>query len=405
MRKLSTLIKRENCFFTKDGQTLRTVQDLLEYLMNCDEETYAYHVNSQKNDFATWVNNVLLFPELGESLKISKSIAEARDALMEFFQVFDYRSKSITEDKAFHTIDDYKLKNVQELYYYINNCDDTSFQYHFNPKKNDFANWISDVLIFPELSAKMRAVPDKQSVVNVLKEFLLTSTEYGANPEYEKYINERLEHDDTKSSTEKNVANSANSNNLENSENKKIDVSQNLQSSKANTSEQSIQSISASSKDAKIEETIDMSKKYEYIRADDPEKAVEKSLDKNGFRQFTDEELEKFVAFTNIDKDKTTDADVKVEYLKSVLQELKNMVRDLRRAEKDPMVADLMLRNLDAKVTYYALSKNIDDYNHIIRLMKDVQVEIEDCSEKQSYNIAEEIFKDLRLQGIAMKKA
>ena len=89
--------------------------------MECDEQTYSYHVNLQKNDFAKWVNDVLLFPELSESLKISKSISEARDAVMEFFQVFDYRSKSITDDKAFHTVDDYRLKNIQELYYYINN--------------------------------------------------------------------------------------------------------------------------------------------------------------------------------------------------------------------------------------------------------------------------------------------
>jgi len=199
MKKLSTLIRRENCFFTVDNHVLKTVQDFLEYLMECDEGTYAYHVNSKKNDFATWVNDVLLFPELAESLKIAKSISEARDAVMEFFQIFDYRSKSIPEEKVFHTVDNYNLKNIQELYYYINNCDDGSFSYHVNSKKNDFANWVSDVLLFPTLSAKMRTVNDKLKTVAVLKEFLLTSTEFGANPEYERYINERLVHDDKNS--------------------------------------------------------------------------------------------------------------------------------------------------------------------------------------------------------------
>ncbi|MGV8171695.1 MAG: hypothetical protein ACP5OA_03315, partial [Candidatus Woesearchaeota archaeon] len=125
-------------------------------------------------------------------------------------------------------------------------------------------------------------------------------------------------------------------------------------------------------------------------------------LDTNNFRQFTDEELEKFSKFAK--QEKIIDTDTKVEYLKGVLEELKNMVKELRRAEKDPLVADLLLRIISAKVDYYALSKSLDDYNHIIRLMKEVQNEIEECVNNQAYNIAEEIMKDLRLQGIALKK-
>jgi hypothetical protein len=376
-------------------------------LINCDEETYAFHANAQKNDFAEWVNNVLLFPELSESLKISKGIAEARDALMEFFQVFDYRSKSITEDRVFYTVDDYKLKNVQELYYYTNNCDDGSFQYHFNAQKNDFANWTSDVLLFPALSAKMRIVKDRQGLITVLKEFLLTSKEYGMNPEYERYINERLVHEDKKelnenANTSGNV--DAGSVHVDKNTSTTQTTTQTISSDLASDVSSNIYALNSGTKTNKVaEETINMDKKFEYVRAEDPEKTSETALDKKGFRQFTDEELEKFVDFSRTEK--TNDADLKVEYLKTVLMELKNMVRDLRRAEKDPFVADLMLRTLDSKIGYYALSKNVEDYNHIIRLMKDVQKEIEDTAEQHSYNIAEEILTDLRLQGIAMKKA
>jgi len=388
MKKLSELTRRENCFFTRDGKVLKTVQDLLEYLVDCDEDAYRYHVNGEKNDFANWVNAVLLFPELAESLKLSKTINEARDAIMEFFQVFDYRSQWISEEKAFHTIDDYKLKNIQELFYYISNCDDNNFSYHVNPQKNDFANWISDVLLFPSLAAKMRVAIYKGDMINVLKEFLTTSTSYGANPEYEKYINQRLMQD-----TETGVRN--------------VDVNQ--QKPEPSREQKPLESNPVqvqTSAQPKVEETINFDNKFEYVREDDPEKSTELPLDKNAFRQFTDEELEKFVKFGREEKNmENTEVDMKVEYLKTALQELKNMVKDLRRAEKDPLVADLMLRTINAKIDYYKLSKNIDDYNHIIRLMKDVQHEIEECAEQHTYNIAEEILKDLKLQGLAMKKA
>jgi len=156
MKKLSTLIRKENCFFTKDGQVLKNIQDLLDYLINADEEDYANHVNETKNDFASWVGEVLLFPDLQSSLKLTKSIVEARDTLMEFLQAYDYTSKWVNEDKAFHTVDDYRLKNIQELFYYLNNCDDNNFYYHHNDQKKDFANWVSDVLMFPALAANIR---------------------------------------------------------------------------------------------------------------------------------------------------------------------------------------------------------------------------------------------------------
>jgi hypothetical protein len=426
MRKLSEIIRKENSFYTIDNHVLKTIQDFLEFLMNCDEKTYSYHVNAQKNDFATWVKDVLLFPELSESLKISKNIVEARDAVMEFFQVFDYRMKSIQEEKEFHSVDDYWLKNLQELYYYVNNCDDNSYWYHVNDRKNDFANWVSDVLLFPALSAKMRIANDRNGILSALKEFLLTNTQYTSNPEYERYINEHLAHDDVKSpesspesskrpeslATSATVSSASSSvssiSSLGSASDSSMSSGSQSASQVSSVHSSSMSSVSSSSPSVStpsksVEETINLDKKFEYVREEDPEKSTELPIDKNRFRQFTDEELEKFVAFTK--KENVADTDAKVEYLRGVLQELKNMIRDLRRAEKDAFVADLMMRTINAKIDFYALSKNVEDYNHIIRLMKDVQAEIEETSEHQSYNIAEELLKDLRLQGVAMKKA
>jgi hypothetical protein len=152
----------------------------------------------------------------------------------------------------------------------------------------------------------------------------------------------------------------------------------------------------------KVEETIDTDKKFDFTQPDEPEKSHEPLFNKDNFRQFTDEELEKFTNFVKIEKIDTSD--VKVDYLKTVLQELKNMVKDFRRADKDPLVADLMLRTLDSKINFYAVSKNVEDYNHIIRIMKDVQEELQECSEVQSHNIADDIMAELKIQGIEMKK-
>jgi hypothetical protein len=367
MKKLSDITRRENCFLTRDGRMLKNIKDLSDYLLECSEDNYNYHVNAQKNDFAKWVSDVLLSPVLSKSLMNCKNLAEARDAINGFLQAFDYKSSWISEEKTFHTVDDYMLKNVQELYYYINNCDDGSFSYHFNAQKNDFAKWVSDVLVFPSLSSKMCRVNNRMEMINVLKEFLLSSARPGVNPEYERYISERMV--DGK-----------------NGQADAVDVKQ----------DKEVKNIYSSN-----EETIEL-KPLELERKEEDEKDEGPLLDKSLFRQFTDEELEKFTTFVRRDKD--VDTDPRTEYLKTVLQELKNMVKELRRADRDPFIADLMLRTLSAKIDYYALSKNPEDYNHIVRSMREIQHEIEECSTQNSYNIADEIMKDLWLQGIALKK-
>jgi hypothetical protein len=68
------------------------------------------------------------------------------------------------------------------------------------------------------------------------------------------------------------------------------------------------------------------------------------------------------------------------------------------------MVAELMARVLDSKIEFYALSKNVEDYNKIIQKMKEIQNELIICQEQANTNFADEIMKDLKLESVAMKK-
>ena len=59
------------CFWVNNGPALRNMKDLSDALKNISEESYAYHVNSEKNDFANWALNALQDETL--SLKLSKA--------------------------------------------------------------------------------------------------------------------------------------------------------------------------------------------------------------------------------------------------------------------------------------------------------------------------------------------
>ncbi|MGV8086776.1 MAG: hypothetical protein ACP5N1_04040 [Candidatus Woesearchaeota archaeon] len=423
MTKLSDLIKKENSFVTIDGTILKTVFDLKKYLSTCDEKSYQYHVNSEKNDFALWAKEVLVSKELADKLYATPKLTEAITVINEYLKNFDYQSKNIPDNKAFYTRETFNLKNIQELYYYINNCEEDSFYYHANTEKNDFANWVNEVLSFPELALKMRKISNRKDMCVLLKHFLLNDSN-SSKLEYDKYIGERLdieiEKDISKDSKEK-ILNSKNAfdelskETGNESENDKLQKENTILVNTPNTekvmdnntlnktSSDYLTTSSTNSINKTInEETIDLTIKPNLEPEEEPEKIATPDFDMSGFKQFTDEELEKFVVFSK--KEELTSPNTKIEYLKSVLQELNVMVHNLRRIEKDPLIADLMLRGINAKIDYYALSQNIEDYNHIIRIFKDVQHEIEECANQKSYNLAEEIYNDLKFQAIALKK-
>jgi len=387
MIKLSDLTKSENCFTTIDGKILKNVFDLKNYLITCSENNYSHHVSSSKNDFASWVKEVLASKELSERLTNSITLAKAIDTINLFLNEFDYKSEKISEDKTFHTKELFSIKNIQELYYYINNCNDSDFIYYVNNQKNDFANWVNDILLFSDLALKIRKILNRSDTALLLKRFLLNDGAFIDSSEYMRYINERLTKDikDIKED---------------------IDVVKNVNNEKKkSTLESSADSVMTSviNSSGKIEETIDLTKRPNLEVKEEPDKITAPEFDMSGFKQYTDEELDKFISFSK--KEVTLTPSVKVEYLKNALQELNNIILDLRRIEKDPLVADLMLRTVSAKIDYYAISNNLDDYNHIIRLFKDVQHEIEECATQQSYNLAEEILNNLKFQAIALKKA
>lgn len=66
-----------NLFWVNGNGALRNLKELAESLKGMSEETYAYHVNAEKNDFASWVKEVLLDGKLALDLKRAKTQAAA----------------------------------------------------------------------------------------------------------------------------------------------------------------------------------------------------------------------------------------------------------------------------------------------------------------------------------------
>ena len=56
------------CFFVYSGPVLKNLRELGDALGTMSEDTFAYHANAVKNDFASWIKNILADDELAEKL-------------------------------------------------------------------------------------------------------------------------------------------------------------------------------------------------------------------------------------------------------------------------------------------------------------------------------------------------
>jgi len=64
----------DKCFWVNHGPILKNLSDLRDALGGwISDAQFAYHVNAERNDFAGWVEAVLLAPEVAAAMRRAKT--------------------------------------------------------------------------------------------------------------------------------------------------------------------------------------------------------------------------------------------------------------------------------------------------------------------------------------------
>lgn len=66
-------VEPEKAFWLSDGQVLKNMKDLAEALESMDNSVWGYHVTSEKNDFANWIEEVFGQKQLGAAIRKVKN--------------------------------------------------------------------------------------------------------------------------------------------------------------------------------------------------------------------------------------------------------------------------------------------------------------------------------------------
>ncbi len=70
--KILSDVPSEKCFWANNGWIIKNLQELPIALENMSNETFVYHVNGEKNDFARWINDVVGDKVLAKSIERAK---------------------------------------------------------------------------------------------------------------------------------------------------------------------------------------------------------------------------------------------------------------------------------------------------------------------------------------------
>lgn len=92
--------------------------------------------------------------------KKSKKSAKTKSAVL----------KRVKPELSFIIIDGTRIGTLPQLAMHLEKMDDQTFSHHVNDSKNDFANWIRDVIGEIELADKLMGVNTKQDAqLQILK--------------------------------------------------------------------------------------------------------------------------------------------------------------------------------------------------------------------------------------------
>jgi hypothetical protein len=70
-------VPEENVFRCGNGHILRNMKELAEELKTMSEESYTFHANKQKNDFANWVRDIIKDERLAADLQKTPKQSQA----------------------------------------------------------------------------------------------------------------------------------------------------------------------------------------------------------------------------------------------------------------------------------------------------------------------------------------
>jgi hypothetical protein len=165
-------------FRTVDGKSLKNLVELACYLKECEDPHFKHHVSHVHNHFSNWVDHTILDKDLARQMSL---VVEKNPTKIIVFKRINFlvhhatrtpygreKAKMILEDvqlpeEVLLTNDGREIRNLWELKEFLEKSSDHTYSYHANhPLKNDFHEWVAEIIMDFELADRLMAANNRE---------------------------------------------------------------------------------------------------------------------------------------------------------------------------------------------------------------------------------------------------
>jgi len=170
-------------FHTKDGQVITNLVELACYMKSCSDEIFKHYVSKEHNHLANWVDHVILDMDLANQMHLvlqrnpMKNIVIKRVNFLVHNALRDVRrgekarmvlQDAVLPEELFVTIDGLVVRNIWELHEFLKSAKGHVFSYHVSNLKNDFSDWIAEVLMDFELAEQVLTAETQDEMTSLV---------------------------------------------------------------------------------------------------------------------------------------------------------------------------------------------------------------------------------------------
>jgi hypothetical protein len=105
-------------FRTFDGKVLKSLSELCDFLRDCSNDSFSFHVDSNKNDFANWIKEIIFDVSLADEIRNIKDKMQMRDIILSKLQnssnLFEIEQEILKKLNVLLSIIDSKEKVLKE---------------------------------------------------------------------------------------------------------------------------------------------------------------------------------------------------------------------------------------------------------------------------------------------------
>jgi hypothetical protein len=183
-------------FRTRDGQVLSNLIDLACYLKACEADSFNHHVTKEHNHFSNWVENVITDRDLARQMSVVLDRNPMRIIVIKRVNILVFhaartpsgreRARMVLEsaqlpEEHFVSTDGRMIRNLWELEELLQTSRGSELSYHVSPSRNDFAQWVGEVLLDFELADRMMRISDSAEMAREVEKRISELEAFGSH--------------------------------------------------------------------------------------------------------------------------------------------------------------------------------------------------------------------------------